>query len=235
MKLRSHLPIVAVAAVLAACAPAAEYSDSEAPNVLTLDRTSAVVGVHFAPGSDRLMAADAVRLHRLAAAGAIATSDRVTVAAGGDPDLAAARRAAVAAELLPYGVVVSDGGRQIAPLDQAVLVADRTLVRTPDCPNWSKSPAVTDFTNTVASNFGCATVTNLARMVAYPTDLATGQPVGFNQGTPAVAAVGRYQADKIFLPPASNQGALTITAPAAQGAGAVGGGATANADVTANQ
>jgi|SRR5579872_37473 len=222
--------------LLTACTPAADYTESEAINRLTLDRTSAPVAFRFIPGSDRLLPADLVRLRRLAAAGAISPSDRVTISAGGGPGLAAARRAAVSAELLPYGVVVTGAVPGVAPPDRAVVSVDRTLVRLPACPNWSKFPGVTDFTNSVASNFGCATVTNLARMVANPTDLASGQPLGFAQGTPAVAAVGRYQADRVELPPPSAQGEqVSAPAPGKGSVGAVGGGATASADVSANQ
>ena len=73
-------------------------------------------------------------------------------------------------------------------------------------------------------------------MVANPSDLASGQPVGFAQGTPAVAAVGRYQADKVELPPPSTQGGqVTAPAPGKAAPGAVGGGATAAAETNANQ
>jgi type IV pilus biogenesis protein CpaD/CtpE len=221
--------------LLAACTPAAEYTESEAVKRLTLDRTAASLAVRFAPGTDQLLPGDLVRLRRLAATGGITASDRVTVAASGRPDLAAARGAAVSSELLPYGVVVTGWVHGTAPADQAVVAVDRTLVRLPDCPNWSKYPGITDFTNTVASNFGCATVTNLGRMVANPTDLASGQPLGFAQGTPAIAAVGRYQADRIELPAPSAQGEqISAPAPGRGVPGAVGGGATAPADISAN-
>ncbi|HEX3535457.1 MAG TPA: CpaD family pilus assembly lipoprotein [Stellaceae bacterium] len=222
--------------LLAGCTAAAEYTENEARNQLHLDHTASTFDVRFAPGSDALLPADAVRLHRLAATGAIGQADRVTVAAGGGPELASARKAAISAELLPYGVIVTERPPGPGPRDRAVLAVERTLVRLPDCPNWSKNAGTTDFTNSVASNFGCATVTNFGRMVANPSDLASGQPLGFAQGTPAVAAIGRYQADKVELPAPSAQGEQ-ISAPA-QGKlspGAVGGGATSAADVTANQ
>jgi type IV pilus biogenesis protein CpaD/CtpE len=157
------------------------------------------------------------------------------VAAAGDPKLAAARAAAVAAELLPYGIVVTGSPFGAGPRgDRAVVAVDRTLVRLPDCPDWSKPNSTTDFTNSVASNFGCATVTNLGRMVANPSDLARGQPLGFAQGTPAVAAMGRYQADRVPLapePPGSGFG-LTPQVGADLPSAAAGGTATA-ADLTA--
>ena len=236
MTVNRALAIATALSLLAACTPAAEYSESEAPNRLTLDRTAASYDFRFAPGTDELLAGDIARLRRLAASGAIAASDRVTISAAGGPALGAARNAAISAELLPYGIVAAGTVPGTPPRDRVVVAVSRTLVRLPDCPNWSKQNNTTDFTNTVASNFGCANVTNLGRMVAYPSDLASGQPVGFAQGAPAVAAVGRYQADKIELPPPSAQGEqIRAPAPAKSAPGAAGGGATSQADATANQ
>jgi type IV pilus biogenesis protein CpaD/CtpE len=222
--------------LLAGCTAAAEYTENEARNQLQVDRTASTFDVRFAPGSNAILTADAVRLRRLAASGAIAPADRVTVAAGGGPELAAARRAVISEELLPYGVVITGRRPGPGPRDGAVVAVDRTLVRLPDCPNWSKNAGTTDFSNTVASNFGCATVTNLGRMVANPADLASGQPLGLAQGTPAVAAVGRYQSDKVELPPPSAQGEqVSAPAPGKAAPGAVGGGATAASDANAYQ
>jgi len=235
MNIRRALAIALTLPVLAACTATAEYSESEAVNQLKLDRTAASYDVRFLPGTNEPLPADRERLRRLAVTGAISASDRVTVAAAGGPGLAAARRAAVEAELLHYGVVVTGPVPGSAPPDRAVIAVSRTLVRLPDCPNWSKNAGTTDFTNTLASNFGCATVTNLGRMVANPADLASGQPLGLAQGTPAVAAVGRFQVDKIELPPPSAQGEqISAPAPSKAAPGAVGGGATSDADVNAN-
>lgn len=236
MTMSRTLALAIALPLLAGCTAAAEYTENEARNQLQLDRTASTFDVRFAPGSDALVPADAVRLHRLAATGAIARADRVTVAAGGGPGLAGARRAAISSELLPYGVVITERVPGPGPRDRAIVAVERTLVRLPDCPNWSKNAGTTDFSNSVASNFGCATVTNLGRMVANPSDLASGQPLGFAQGTPAVAAIGRYQADRVELPPPSAQGEqVSAPAPGKAAPGAVGGGATAAAETNANQ
>jgi type IV pilus biogenesis protein CpaD/CtpE len=242
MNARRSLAITIALPLLAACTTAAQYSESEALNKLSIDRTASSFDVRFAPGSDRLLPADAARLRRLAAAGAIAPEDRINIATSGEASLGDARSAAVSSELLRYGIVVTGRLAAAAPPDRAVVAVSRTLVRLPDCPNWSKPSGTTDFTNSVASNFGCATVTNLGRMVAHPTDLARGEPLGLAQGGPAIAAVGRYQADKVPLPPPESRDVSTSTAAATppiaslSGApGAVGGGSTADADVNANR
>src|SRR5258708_29602190 len=71
--------------------------------------------------------------------------------------------------------------------------------------NWSKSGG-TDFTNSFASNFACATQTNFGQMVASPADLVSGQPLGPAAGPPAVAAVQRYMTDRVKAFPSSSVG-----------------------------
>src|SRR5260370_19109790 len=192
MWMHSYPVAAAVMLSLAACYPlSVEYTESEAPKQLTLDQAAIRVDLRFPPGSSRLAAGEAARLRALAATGQIAPADRVLVSAAGGPALAKARAASVSEALLPYGIVVSPAVvAEVAP-DRAVVEADRYLVSLPPCPDWSKSPKL-GFENTVNSNFGCATVSNLGRMVASPADLASGQPLGLAAGKPARHALGRY-------------------------------------------
>ena len=191
---------VAVALTLVACAPpAADFTESEWPKKLTLDDATTQLDVRFLSGSSRLLAVDATRLRALAANGSIAPADRVLVAAAGGPGLAAARVAAISDELLRYGVVVSPLPRAVLAPNRATVEVVRYLVTLPPCPNWSKEPSY-DFDNAVHSNFGCATVSNLGRMVASPSDLAFGRPLGPAEGMPAAAAVSRYLNDRVIPP-----------------------------------
>jgi pilus assembly protein CpaD len=226
MKLHLSIAVLIATSALAACQPAAEWTESEAPKRIGLDTAPSRIDLRFAPGSDRLAPADAKRLHDLAASGAIAPSDRVTVSGGGGPRLAEARAAAVSTELLRYGIVTSGSSLTAVPNDRAIVAVDRTLVTLPPCPNWSKPPG-SDFTNSLGSYYGCTTAVNLGRMVAYPTDLASGQPQGMPDGTPAAAAVKRYLTDKVTLPAAANVGPIASTSSAAPGA--AGGGASGGA------
>ncbi len=138
--------------------------------------------MRFAPGSSRLLAGDVARLRRLAATGAIAPSDRITVLASGPPALAAARFEAVARALLPYNIVANQGPLTPVPPNRAIIESERYLVTLPPCPNWSKYPPL-GYTNTHASNFGCATAIDLGLMVANPADLASGVRSGWPTGT----------------------------------------------------
>ena len=198
--------IVAIVLVLAACRPAAtEWTESEAPNRLRLDDAAVSVNLRFAAGSAYLLPADAQRLRAMAATGVISRSDRVTVAVGGGPGLATARHDAIATALLSYGIVTSPSSRVSLPANQAVVEVGRYVVTLPPCPNWSKA-AGTDFTNSFASNYACATQTNFGQMVASPADLVSGQPLGPAAGPPAVAAVQRYLSDKVKAPVSAASG-----------------------------
>ena len=206
MRMHPFPMVAAIVLVLAACRPAAtEWTESEAPNRLRLDDATVSVKVRFAAGSAYLVPADAQRLRAMAAAGTISPSDRVSVAVGGGPGLGEARRDAVSAALLPYGIVTSPLPLAGVPANQAVVQVGRYVVTLPPCPNWSKA-AGTDFTNSFASNYACATQTNFGQMVASPADLVSGQPLGPAAGPPAVAAVQRYLSDKVKAPVSAASG-----------------------------
>jgi pilus assembly protein CpaD len=198
----ARLCSVAMALLLAlsGCVPgAAEYTSSEAPNRLAVDGVRTEIQLAFAPGAARLSAAEAGRLDRLVASGAVLPADRVAVAASGDPSLAHRRAAAVATELLRWGIVADARALPGVPRNRAIVTVGRYAVTLPACPNWSKSPA-TDFGNAPSSNFGCATATNLGLMTASPGDLVSGRPLAAADAMPAANAVDRYLQDKVKLP-----------------------------------
>ena len=224
MKMHPCLAAGALLLALAACRPgAAEYTESEAPKAIRLDNATTHLDVRFPAGSSRLFARDAARLRALAGSGGIAPSDRVWVAVAGGPALAAARFNTIAAELLRYRIVASEIPLAGVGRNRAVIETERYLVSLPPCPNWSKPPPLA-FTNSHASNFGCATATNFGLMVASPADLVEGRPLGLADAIPAAAAVQRYQGDKVQLPAASGIGPIAATSTAPTGSGATGAG-----------
>ena len=222
-------PLLAIAFLaLAACRPAAtEWTESEASKRIRLDNASVPVNVRFAPGSAHLLPADAARLRTMAATGVILPSDRVGVAVGGGPALAEARRDAISAALLSYGIVVSPSALTGVASNHAVVEVGRYLVTTPACPNWSKASG-TDFTNSFPSNWACATQTNLGQMVANPSDLVIGQPLSPALGPTEVAAVDRYLADKVKPPRPSSSSVSGGASGAGAGGGGGGGGSSDN-------
>jgi pilus assembly protein CpaD len=141
-------------------------------------------------------------LRQIAAMGRIAAADRVLVAAAGPPALAQMRVGSVASLLSQYGILaIGDQLAQVPP-ERAIIQVTRTLVTLPACPSWSK-PSNYDFGNQPSSNFGCATQSNFGMMVANPTDIASGLPVGGSSGQPGAAAINRYMTDKVTLPTAN--------------------------------
>ena len=196
MNRNNQLFALLVVGLLGGCTSPTNYSAAEAPKTLTLDSAVSRYDVRFAPGSAAIASPDAARLRQLAAEGRIGGRDRVLVAAAGSPALAAQRRASISAVLLPYGIATVGDQLAEVPAERAVVQVTRTLITAPACPNWSKAPNY-DFGNQPSSNFGCATQSNLAKMVAYPTDLASGLPNSGASGQPAAAAVNRYMNDKV--------------------------------------
>jgi pilus assembly protein CpaD len=203
---------------LAACAPgAAEYTKSEAPAQLKVDRAVTQIRLAFAPGSSRLAWGEAGRLQRLARSGAIRKGDRVVVAAAGAPLLAERRALAVSQELLRFGIAADTRLLANVPPNHALVIVGRYMVTLPACPNWSQQP-YSDFTNQRSSNFGCADATNLGLMVARPADLVAGETLAPADAMPAVSAVDRYLTDKVVLPvEVAGAGALTSGPSASPG------------------
>ncbi len=88
----------------------------------------------------------------------------------------AAARSDVAAVAGRYGLLLSDGtpitGGAIAPGTVRV-IASRATASVPGCPNWGGTEI--HAMGTTSPNYGCATNSNLAAMVANPNDLIEGQ------------------------------------------------------------
>lgn len=100
--------------------------------------------------------------------------DRISVDNPGGGNVAQAMVEAVASR---YGLLVSDIAPvtegQIAPGSLRVIVT-RSTARVLGCPDWSQSYE-NNIRNSVGSNFGCATNSNFAAMIADPEDLVKGK------------------------------------------------------------
>jgi pilus assembly protein CpaD len=101
--------------------------------------------------------------------------DKVAIDDGGT---GATGRAQVAAEAGHYGLMLSDKAPvtvgQVAPGTVRVVVT-RTVASVPNCPDFSRQYQP-DFSASTTSNYGCAINSNLASMVADPSDLVRGEP-----------------------------------------------------------
>jgi pilus assembly protein CpaD len=176
---------------------------TESPNPIQATRVSLTHTVHFAPGAGGLDPQETAALADFLAQSDAAAASSVLVlsasAASGD-----GRVQRLADALARQGFRPQVKPAMDAPVDAVRLEVERYEASVPNCPNWSKPPG-NDFANTLHSDFGCATATNLAAMVADPRDLVVGRTLGPAEGDPAVAALERYRAGKTTQP--ADQGA----------------------------
>lgn len=99
--------------------------------------------------------------------------DRISI---DDPVQSDATRASIQALASRYGLLVSPDAPTTAGYvnaGSARIVITRSKAQVPGCPDWSAN-SDTNFNNATSSNFGCATNSNLAAMVADPEHLLKG-------------------------------------------------------------
>jgi pilus assembly protein CpaD len=120
---------------------------------------------------DGLSAVERGRLHAWFASLGLGYGDRVWIDEPYGPTQAREDVARVAAEwglLLRDGAPVTNGAVQ--PGSVRVIVS-RSTASVPSCPKWTGKGGV----NSLSPNYGCATNSNLAAMIADPSDLVLGQ------------------------------------------------------------
>jgi pilus assembly protein CpaD len=94
-----------------------------------------------------------------------------------------------------YGLLLTDGAPitsgAVQPGSVRVIVS-RTSATVPNCPNW-RDPIIGTPSKT-STNYGCATNSNLAAMIADPNDLVLGQ-TGSSDGNTVVSnkAINAYR------------------------------------------
>jgi pilus assembly protein CpaD len=127
-------------------------------------------------GGDGLAAGEVQRLSGWLETLRVAYGDRISIdmADGYVPDTVRGSVDAVAAR---YGMLVSTGAPVTAgeiPAGAARVVLSRIVASAPGCPDWTR-PAVPDLNANLMSNYGCATNSNHAAMIANPNDLLEGR------------------------------------------------------------
>lgn len=103
----------------------------------------------------------------------IGYGDSVAIAGGAS----AASRADIADVLGKRGLLVQQDDSAIAgaaPYGSVRLIVRRATASVPGCPDWS-SKQESNMSGGASSNFGCATNSNFAAMIANPEDLVRGQ------------------------------------------------------------
>ena len=181
---------------LGGCVPSTmNWSPAESPKTVKVDAVRFAYDVDFDGTAVALNPQSRAALASFLRQNVVSRGDDIIIAApidGSDGALAKRRAKAVADALKSSGlaaavVPVADG-----PVTINVI---RYVVTPPACPDWSK-PAERDHGNSVHSNFGCATATNLGAMVARPRDLVEGRDPGPYDGHVLARGVTAYRDGK---------------------------------------
>ena len=113
--------------------------------------------------------------------------DRVTIE---EDTASAATIDNVGAIVERYGIMLSD----LAPVTEGFIepgrtrvIVTRSVASVPGCPDWSDTSDA-NFANATSRNYGCATNSNVAAMVANPEDLVRGQE---SRGSPVITSSNR--------------------------------------------
>lgn len=139
---------------------------------------------------DGLTAAERGRLHAWFASLGLGYGDRVWIDEPYGPTLAREDVARAAAE---WGVLLGDGAPvtngAVQPGSVRVIVS-RSTASVPSCPKWTGKGGI----NSLSPNYGCATNSNLAAMIADPSDLVLGQEgSGTSDGAHGAKAIKVYR------------------------------------------
>jgi pilus assembly protein CpaD len=209
MMTRLLLPALGATLLLGACqTPVAELPPPEPVASLQVNHVRVQYAASFLPGKADLSQDEAARFQAFIDQSGLRSGDRVYIALP-NGDLLAASRIGKMASLLAQRNI---GAETVTPpstglsANHMLVMADRYVVTPPACPNWSDSPT-TPHDNTPNSNYGCATLSNLAEMVDNPRDLDMGRPLGPAYADPGLNAIERYRTDKVkpFLSTGSSQ------------------------------
>jgi pilus assembly protein CpaD len=197
---------------LAACdSPIEQWQPVQAPKTNTVEFVRLNHTVRFAPGAAVPAPIETRRLMNFVDDAEIAGGDEIYLDAAPTDRLSQARQASIRRLLSQRGIrttalpaIAGAGGERLALGDEVALQVERYVVTPPACPNWSKPPGG-DPTNTVGSNFGCATTTNLGLMIANPRDLLIGRKPGPADAEPALRAIQNYRSGNPIVLPNNGQ------------------------------
>jgi pilus assembly protein CpaD len=203
---------LALGLALAGCTaapPRAEREDGLASTkTLRVDHLRLQHDVAFAAGTPDPVSGEIDRLVAFIAQSELRGGDHVLLEPSAGDRLAAARIGRIVKALDRRGIGARTLPAAEAPPNRLRVVVDRYVVVPPDCPDWTASPQ-SDHDNLPASNYGCATATNLGLMLADPRDLLVGREPGPADADPALAAVTRYRTGQ--TKPISSDAAPTPT------------------------
>ena len=195
-KTRAPFAVLAAAFALAACSPAVTgWTEAENPKTIDVQRLEASLPVSAAGAT--LSTTEAANIDRFLANQGNLANLRVTLSARSEAGRASF--AAVADHLIASGVRPRHINRtqDLAPgAGDVLFVSEHYVAAAPSCPDWTHAN-ILDGANQASSNFGCATQSGLARMIADPRDLIVGRSFAGVDGNRGAYAVDRYNRDDV--------------------------------------
>lgn len=179
---------------LAGCGGMASNATLESIHQPVVQRTNFTLDLTTGPGG--LSLPEQRRLADWFEATGLRYGDRIAI---DDPLASSASRAAVEAVASRYGLLVQ-GDAPVTPghvnAGTIRIVVSRSVASVPGCPDWS-SNSDANLRNATSSNFGCATNSNLAAMVANPEHLVKGaQGTGETVVMSSTKAISTYREAK---------------------------------------
>jgi pilus assembly protein CpaD len=185
--------LVAAGLVLSSCGagsmPSPEMASAHVPVV---SQTMLVYDLRFGDGQS-LSGTDRQSFLEWLESINVGYGDRISV---DDPNPGARqRRAAVADAVAEFGLLLADNvpvtASAVAPGEARVVVL-RATASVPGCPDWRRA-SHPELAASKMSNFGCATESNLAAMVADSNDLVAGKAYAGTDAISTSAAVKTYR------------------------------------------
>lgn len=172
MAYRKSFFLIGLALAVSACGT--NNRGLESVHQPVVNRTDYVMDINASGGG--IDASDTARLEGWFEALKLGYGDRVSVDAssGGYGTDARDTVATIAAR---YGLLLDRNAPVTAgavPPGSIRVVVSRAKASVPGCPDWSR-PSEPNFNSHNASNYGCAINSNLAAMIADPTDLVLGR------------------------------------------------------------
>lgn len=201
---RRVLSLSLFALIVAGCAQTvADWSPAEAPTDIEVQWVTLAHTVSFPADDDAMTRREIRRLDAFLSQVGLRQSDRLYIDTGRqrDVDFEDPRVTMVRERVhlhLP-GVQLAAIESLGAPGRNLTVVVGRYVAIAPDCPNWSR-PSQSNPGNHVDGNFGCATQTNLSRMVADPGDLFRGRDLTPADGMALSAGIRRYRSGETIAP-----------------------------------
>jgi pilus assembly protein CpaD len=185
MKAYKLLPLIALSLTVTACG-GTENRGLESIHQPVVSRAD--YSFDLGAGNGGIGGTEANRLANWFDALQLGYGDRVSVDLPGGYDSSGAREQ-VAAVAARYGLLLQDTPPVTSgdvPLGSVRVIVSRLKASVPGCPDHSRSMEI-NFNHHADSNYGCATNSNLAAMIANPEDLIQGQ-TGNGSGSSAASS-----------------------------------------------